>query len=176
MAENSKWQFQSNLQITGSFGIELTAEADKKRQISLGVAKEAIQVTDHKTKKSRWFDFNGVGGGFAVGKSILSLFGVSASDTSFPCKGSYFYAGILNYGEVELNELNGALCTVFTFTGCITQYGNTTIFHNCANICKVNVDLAGAVDYVGDTLGRCCQHIICAGESLAHLQIAELVT
>ncbi len=63
MAENSKWQFQSNLEITGSYGGEETVEVDKKRQISLGAANKLIKVTDHKTKTYQWFSFWGAGGG-----------------------------------------------------------------------------------------------------------------
>ncbi len=108
------WELQSNLEITGSFGLEGTIEVDKKRQLVVGVAKEAIQVTDHKSKESRWFNFLGIGGGISIGKSIIEKFGFSFSDSSFPCKGSYFYAGILNYGEVEMEELVNKYCTVYT--------------------------------------------------------------
>lgn len=67
---------------------------------------QAFQITDHKNNRQTWFDFYGVGAGTSVGKSILGPIGVSGSTADFFSTGSHLHAGVLNYGEVELEELS----------------------------------------------------------------------
>jgi hypothetical protein len=49
------------------------------------------------------------------------------------------------------------MCPVFSFCRCAAQDRNTTIAHHSAYIGKIHIDLAGAVDYIGNTFCSSCQ-------------------
>ncbi|MDQ3131391.1 MAG: hypothetical protein M3Q99_11605 [Acidobacteriota bacterium] len=99
------FQFESNLKITGSFGYEFTMEIPIGKKLNAGATAQAFQVTDKKNGNSMWLDFHGIGTGVGVGKSIFGKIGVGGGPSALPSKGSPLYGGLLNIGEVELDEL-----------------------------------------------------------------------
>src|SRR5687768_11905868 len=66
--------------------------------------------------------------------------------------------------------------TVLTSSSCTAQYGNTAITHNGTYIGKVNIDLAGTVDYISYTFSCSGQYIISLFKCFTHFEIAKLVT
>lgn len=106
MAENI-FQFESDLKITGSFGYEFTHEIPVGKNISGGLTVQAFQVTNQKSGQSMWLDFTAAGTGISVGKSIFGKIGMSGGPSALPSKGSSLYGGLLNIGDVELDELSG---------------------------------------------------------------------
>ena len=106
MSENI-FQFESNLKITGSFGYEFTKEIPIGKNICAGVTRQAFQITDGKSGQSKWLNFSAYGTGTSVGKSILGKIGISGGPSALPSKGTLLYGGLLNIGDVELDELVG---------------------------------------------------------------------
>lgn len=105
MIKGKTWEFKSDLQITGSCGVELTADVPGTKNFSAGLTKQAFQVTDHKNGQKVWLDFHGIGAGGSIGHSMLGSFGFSGSLEDFFSIGTHFYSGVINYGAVELDEM-----------------------------------------------------------------------
>lgn len=108
-------EFKSSLEITGSCGMELTGEViPQARHVSLGITKQAFQVTDRRNGKKVWLDFHGSGSGGSVGHSMLGNFGFSGSTEDFFSVGSNFYGGKLNLGTVEIDEIVNQQALIFS--------------------------------------------------------------
>jgi hypothetical protein len=126
MSSSKIWEFRSSLQITGSCGIEFSAEIPKAKHLTAGLTKQAFQITDHKNNRTSRFDFLGVGAGASVGKSLLGPVGISGSTSDFFSAGSHIHAGVLNYGEVEMEELNNREVLIITGSLSARQGGGLT--------------------------------------------------
>src|SRR5689334_10655988 len=72
--------------------------------------------------------------------------------------------------------LDGFVCTVLTGYSRTSQDRHATITHYRTYIGKVNIDLARAVDYIGDTFGSSSEYIIGFLKSFTHFEVAKLVT
>jgi hypothetical protein len=116
MAQNI-FQFESNLKITGSFGYEFTKEIPVGKNICAGVTRQAFQITDANSGQSMWLNFSAVGTGTSVGKSIFGKIGIGGGPSQMPSKGTSLYGGLLNIGEVELDELVGKSGLVISVSG-----------------------------------------------------------
>ena len=118
---------KSNLEITGSFGEEFTADVPKAKNLTAGVTHQAFQITDHNNGQKTWLNFRGLGAGTSVGLSILGAFGISASKESDWSQGTYLYDGVLNYGEVELDELINRDVLIFSGSVSAVKSGGVTL-------------------------------------------------
>lgn len=118
---------KSNLEITGSCGEEFTMDVPKAKNLTAGYTHQAFQITDHKNGQKTWLDFRGLGAGTSVSLSILGAFGVSASKVSDWSQGTYLYDGVLNYGEVELDELLNREVLIFSGSISAGKSGGLTL-------------------------------------------------
>ncbi len=127
MTKGKMWEFQSDLQITGSCGVELTADVPGTKNFSAGLTKQAFQVTDHKNGQKVWLDFHGFGAGGSLGVSILGNFGFSGSSEDFFSVGTHFYGGALNYGAIELDEMVNREALIYSGSLTASKGGGLTL-------------------------------------------------